>query len=181
MCNFYSKLRTIEKQNKDYYENSITFSIVLSEVVNFIKKTLKTSQTAPAFILGDLKEMFLKAYQRYAGTSIDLHSTRLKEKLISKLPGLHAQRRGKQVILTTGEVTTEAVLAALSYSDDDDDGKALVQAAKLIRQDLFNKENEFEFNFAKDSKKNSVPMTLIMLLQMVLEGTNVSFLDDNKT
>ena len=23
-CNFYSKLRTIEKQNKDYYENSIT-------------------------------------------------------------------------------------------------------------------------------------------------------------
>ena len=90
LCNFYSKLRTIEKQNKDYYENSITFSIVLSKVVNFIKKTLKTSQTAPAFILGHLKEMFLKAYQRYAGTSIDLHSTRLKEKLISKLPGLHA-------------------------------------------------------------------------------------------
>ena len=153
----------------------------MSEVVNFIKKTLKTSQTAPAFILGDLKEMFLKAYQRYAGTSIDLHSTRLKEKLISKLPGLHAQRRGKQVILTTGEITTEAVLAALSYSDADADGKALVQAAKLIRQDLFNKENEFKFNFAKDSKKNSVPMTLIMLLQMILEGTDVSFLDDNKT
>ena len=35
--NFYSKLRTIEKQNKDYYENSITHSIVLPEVVNFIK------------------------------------------------------------------------------------------------------------------------------------------------
>ena len=30
LCNFYSKL-TIEKQNKDYYENSITYSIVLSE------------------------------------------------------------------------------------------------------------------------------------------------------
>ena len=39
LCNFYSKLRTIEKQNKDYNENSIAYSIVLSELVNFIKKT----------------------------------------------------------------------------------------------------------------------------------------------
>ena len=68
LCSFYSILRTIEKRNKDYYENSITYSIVLFEVVNFIKKTLKASQTAPAFILSGLtftvhdwkKEVFLK-------------------------------------------------------------------------------------------------------------------------
>ena len=36
---------------------------------------------------------------------------------------MHAHRREKQVILTTEVVTTEAVLAALSYSEDDD-GKA---------------------------------------------------------
>ena len=82
----------------------------MSEVVNFIKWTLKKSQTSPAFILNDLKQIVLKAYQRYTGTSIDLHSTRLKEKLISKIPEL-------QVILTTGEVTTEAVLAALLHSE----------------------------------------------------------------
>ena len=93
---------------------------------------------------------------------------------------MQGHRCGKQVILTTGEVTTEAVVAALSYSDDDD-GKALVQAAKLIRQYLFNNENEFKFNFDKDSQKNSVPVSLIMLLQIILEGTNVSLLDDNKT
>ena len=110
----------------------------------------------------------------------NLHSTRVKEKLISKLPGLQAHKRGKQVILTRGEVTREAALSALGYSDNDD-GKALVQAAKLIRPDLFNNENEFKFNYDKDSQKNSVPMSLIMLLQMILEGTNVSLLDDNKT
>ena len=43
----------------------------------------------------------------------------------------HTRARGKQVILTTGEVTTEAALAVLSYGDSDG-GKALVQAAKLI-------------------------------------------------
>ena len=74
----------------------------MSEVVNFILKKVKTSQTAPAFILTDLKQIILKAYQRYTGASIHLHSTWLKEKLISKIPGLQAHRRGKQVILTTG-------------------------------------------------------------------------------
>ena len=63
LCNFYSELKTIEKQNKDYYENCITYSIVWSEVVNPIKKTLKTSQSASASTLSCLKQMLLKAYQ----------------------------------------------------------------------------------------------------------------------
>lgn len=54
-------------------------------------------------------------------------------------------------------------IARLSYIDDDD-GKALVQAARLIFQDLFNKDKKFKFNFDKDSQKNSVPMSSIMLL-----------------
>ena len=29
LCNFYSKLKTMEKQNNDYYENSITYSLIL--------------------------------------------------------------------------------------------------------------------------------------------------------
>ena len=69
-----------------FCNKSETYAIVLSEVVHFIKKTLKASQTAPAFTLSDLKQMFLKGYQRYTGTSIDLHSTRLREILISKIP-----------------------------------------------------------------------------------------------
>ena len=104
LCSFDSKLRTTEKQNQDYYENSITYSIVLSEVVSFIKKTLKTSQTAPVFMLSDLKQMLLKTYQRYAGTTIDFNSTRLKEKLFSKSPGLQAHRLKQLIILTTGRL-----------------------------------------------------------------------------
>ena len=57
----------------------------------------------------------------------------------------------------------------------------MVQDAKLFCQDLFNNENEFKFNFDKDSQKNSIPMSLIMLLQMILERTDVLLLDDNKT
>ena len=57
----------------------------------------------------------------------------------------------------------------------------MVQDAKLFCQDLFNNENKFKFNSDKDSQKNSIPMSLIMLLQMILERTDVLLLDDNKT
>ena len=43
LYSFYSKLRTIEEENKAYYENSIIYSIFSSELVIFIKKTLKPS------------------------------------------------------------------------------------------------------------------------------------------
>ena len=62
LCNFSSKLRTIKKQNKNYNENSITYGIVLPEIANFVKKTLKTSQGSPVFTLSDLRQMFSKAY-----------------------------------------------------------------------------------------------------------------------
>ena len=139
MCNFYSKLRTIENQNKDYYKNSITYNIVFSEVVDFIKKALKTSQRAPTVIL--------QSYQRYTGTLGDLQSTWLKEKFISKIPDnfIHVENNG------WGYNRSSASLAILQCNDD---LKALVQVAKPIRQDLVNNENELKFNFQKDSQNN---------------------------
>ena len=83
---------------------------------------------------------------------------------------MQTHRHWKQVIVTKGEVTIVAVLAALLYSD----------LAKLICHDLFNNKYEFKFNFDKDSEKKIVPESL-MWLQMISEGTNVSLLDDNKT
>ena len=71
---------------------------------------------------------------------------------------MQVHRRGKQVILTTGDVTTDAASSTLSYSDDDD-GKTSVQAANVICQGLFNKENKFKCNFDKDSRKYSVPIS----------------------
>ena len=51
---------------RDYYENSIA------------------NQTALAFILSDLKQILLKAYQCYTDTSVDLDSSQLKENLFLK-------------------------------------------------------------------------------------------------
>lgn len=74
------------------------------------------------------------------------------KKNIFRIPGLQAHRCGKNVTLTIGEVSTEAGLAKLLYTDDDD-GRTLVQAAKRIRQDLFNNETNWNSILIKILKK----------------------------
>ena len=161
----------------------LRMEFVMSEVINFIKKALMKSDTAPIFKLNELKEMFCTTFQRYTGNEIDLHSTRFKEEILSCISGLKAHKQGKHIILTSEDVATDALLMAVKNSEDED-GMFLVKAAKRVRRDIFNQINEndcFDGKFDKESQLNSVPTSLIMLVQMLLEGANISLTTDNKT
>ena len=50
-----------------------------------------------------------------------------------------------------------------------------------MHPDLFDGEASFSGNFGKDCQTNSVPKSLLMLVQMILEGTNLSLATDNQT
>ena len=123
--------------------------------------------------------MFISAYHRYTGTDIELYSTRFKEQLLSRIPGLQAHKQVKQTALTSDNVATETILAALSYSGDQN-GLHLEQAAKLVCQDLFDGEASFLGNFGKDCQTDSVPNSLLMLSQMIPDGTSLSLAADNQ-
>ena len=114
-------------------------------------------------MLSELKQMFISTYHRYIGTDIDLIAQEFKEQLLSWIPGLQAHKRGKQIVLTSDDVATEAIFAALLYSGDQN-GLYLVQAAKLVRQDLFDGEASFSGNFGKGRQTDSVPKSLLMLV-----------------
>ena len=57
----------------------------------------------------------------------------------------------------------------------------LGQAAKLVHQDLSDGEASFSGSFGKDCQTESVPKSLLMLVQMILEGTSLSLAADNQT
>ena len=66
--------------------------------------------------------------------------------------------------------------------DNEDDGKYMVNVAKRVRRDLFKEKKPFDGRFDKESQQKSVPNSLLMLLQMILEGTNIiASNNDNKT
>ena len=61
-------------------------------------------------MLSELKQMFISAYHCYIGTEFDLHSTRFKMKLLSRIPGLQAYKWGKKIVLMSDDVATEAIV-----------------------------------------------------------------------
>ena len=50
----------------------------------------------------------------------------------------------------------------------------LLKAAKIIRQDFFCSNSLFNINFDDSSQEASVPKSLLVLLRMILEGTNIN-------
>ena len=60
-------------------------------------------------MLSELKQMFISAYHCYIGTEFNLHSTRFKMKLLSRIPGLQAYKWGKKIVLMSDDVATEAI------------------------------------------------------------------------
>ena len=50
------------KQSKEQHENFVTGGIVLSDIANIFRKTLKTSHIVPVFTLIDLKQIFSQAH-----------------------------------------------------------------------------------------------------------------------
>ena len=132
LCKLYSRAAYLQRSGSNINEHAVTYETVLSETIDFTRKELKKSETAPVFMLSELKQMFISAYYRYTVTNIELHSTRMKEQLLSWIPDLQAHKRGKKIVLTPDDVATETILAAFSYSGGQN-GLHLVQTVKLVR------------------------------------------------
>ena len=164
----YSRAAHLQNSSSNNNKRIVTYEIVLSETIYVIRKELKKSETA---LIEWAKKMFISAYHCYS--NIKLYSTRFKEQLLSRIPGLQAHKRGKQIVLTSGNVASEAIVAALSCNGDQN-GLQLVQTAKLVRQDLFDGEASFSGNFSKGYQTESVSKSLLVLVQMILEGTSLS-------
>ena len=56
----------------------------------------------------------------------------------------------------------------------EDGGMCLLKVARIMRQDLFSSNSLFNGNFDYSSQEPSVPKSLLILLRMILEGTNIN-------
>ena len=101
------------------------YGVVLSETLNYMKKSLQSSNVLKLFQLSELKKILCISYELYTGTSIELHSQRFKEDLLQNFPGLQAHKNGKQMILTQYSVSSDAITRSRA-----DDGMCLVKQPK---------------------------------------------------
>ena len=93
---------------------------------------------APVYQLKDLFELYKHKIKSVSSEDITerLHRTRFKESILSQIPGLVQQSKGKEVVLTLDGEIGKALFQASLYSSKDD-FTVIADAARRIRKTLF--------------------------------------------
>ena len=108
---------------------------------------------------------------KYHWNCLRIHSTRLKIRLLSALPDLTAHVQGREILLTFKE---DIGLALIKASDGDSDAVHLMRAAHVIRKELLNiKIKQFDGFFTSECQRDSVPSSLLALVNMIQDGPNI--------
>ena len=92
-----------------------------------------------------------------------IHTTRLKDILLSVLPDLRAHSQGRDTLLLFENNIGPALMKAC---DHDNDAMHLVRTAQVIRREMF---ETFDGAFHADY----VTPSLLALVNMILDGANV--------
>ena len=147
--------------------------IVLAELVLYIEESHLSDHIAPVFKLADLVNRYKSRMEHY-GVALEnrVNSTRLKERLLSKIPGLTAQSRGRDILLVFTEDMGDALDKACEQ-DSDSDASHLDRAAQIVRREMFEDAQPFSCRFAEGCQERSVPSTLLALVSMVIEGPGI--------
>ena len=100
----YNRLRDLQTTKpKADSENAINEGIVLAEILDYLKNYKASTETIPVFKLSDLKSLYLQRLKEYGCLDVcmeNIRSTRLKEKILSRIPELHESKKGRDVVLT---------------------------------------------------------------------------------
>ena len=122
-----------KQENEDSQRKGIN-PLVYSELLAYIVETNTNSDGPVVFKLAylvNLDKQRLEQLEMHTSASY-VHSTRLKEKLLSDIPALEAHRSGRDVLLSF----TEDIRSILSKASDFSDAIILSKAANILRKHM---------------------------------------------
>ena len=148
-------------------------SIALAELISEIQNAKTEEPHTTVFKLSDLRKEFCKRLkiQGVTAENPEIHSTRLKEKLIEAIPGLTAHVKNREVLLAFEEDIGSLISRALS-GENNGNALCLERTANIVREEMFNESSSATGSATQSCQKGSVPQALLSLVSMVLEGPN---------
>lgn len=98
-------------------ENELFHGIVLAQLISYIEETRADSSMTPIFKLADLVKLYtVRLSQLALDKSVErVHSTRLKDKLLTHFPKMRAQQEGRDVLLIFESDIGPALKKACQY------------------------------------------------------------------
>ena len=150
-------------------------SIALAELISEIQNAKTEEPHTTVFKLSDLRKEFCKRLklQGVMSENPEIHSTRLKEKLIEAIPGLTAHIKGREVLLAFEEDIGSLISRALP-GENNDNALCLEPTANIVREEMFNELSSATGSATQSCQKGSVPQALLSLVSMILEGQTLN-------
>ena len=164
-----SETKSCEESDVD----TVNHGIVLAELVLYIEDARMDDQVAPVFKLTDLANLYSTRLKQLGTTVVGhIHSTKLKNRILGYLPDMEAHKQGQDTILVSNEDVGTALSKACEH-DADNDAVHLARAANIVRRDIFKMMNHFSGSLETTCQQDSVPVSLLTLVAMVLNGPNI--------
>jgi hypothetical protein len=101
--------------------------------------------------------------------SLVVHTTRLKEKLLNKMPGLKAHTKGRDLLLIFEKDIGPIIALACDYSDT----IRMAKTAELLRKVLQKHKSKFMGSFSADEIQSSIPSSSLHLVKMIEHGPDI--------
>ena len=147
--------------------------IVLAELVAYIEESRICSTTElPVFKLADLASKDESRLQQLGcSASTRINSTRLKERILSQIPDIEAYKQGRDVFFAFKKDL--GLVLQKSHDACDEDAIHLSKAASIVRKDMLAMKYNFDGSFDRNCQAESVPASLVSLVNMILYGPNI--------
>jgi hypothetical protein len=161
------------KPHQETKEDISPESVALAELIAYIEDFEHTADgTRSIFKLADLHKLYTKRLEQLGADTLNkVHSTRLKEKLLAKMPHLEANKSNYEVILSFKKDIGEVLLCA-TERDSDSDAVILMRAAQIVRKEIIEVKHTFKGSMDDDQYTDN-PASLTALVTMILGGTNI--------
>ncbi len=179
LSSLYNRLREIKKSSRTNTDadSAIIEGMVLEEIVDYLKSSSESQEDIPVFKLSDLKSLYSQRLKEYGSPDVrteNIHSTRLKEKILSRIPELQESRKGREIVLTFREGIGLAIYKVCKQ-DYEEDGICLSSAAKIVRKQILqHNQAEDKGLFEESCQEASVPRSLVTLIGTIICGTDIT-------
>ncbi|CAC5373126.1 unnamed protein product [Mytilus coruscus] len=140
-------------------QTRISHGIALAELVSFIEESRSEDNVAP---IGD-----------NGSRTSRVHSTRLKNRLLTYITDIEAYKQGRENLLAFKDDIGPALQKACE-EDYDSIYMQIYKAVKIARSDMMATSSEFNDTFAADCQEKSVPRSLLTLVNMLLYGPDIT-------
>ena len=114
--------------------------------------------------------------------SRQFHKTRFKERLLEHFTEAQEQYDGRKTLIAFSKSMRTILRDALENRSFSEDALTLAKVAKIIREDIFNRDNvKFTGNFPQNCLEDSLPACLKLLISLIFNGTNLKDQDRHET